>query len=80
VPPHVDRLFRFYVPRLYNQAGAVSRQQELLSDRLAADVTGPEVAAEALVAIRLLGHLLEETFWPRIGERPPPHDGTAHAA
>jgi hypothetical protein len=72
---HVYRLFRLYVPHVpsrYNQAGVVSRQQELLSDRLAADVTGLEVAAEALVAIRLLGYLLEETFWPRIGERPPP--------
>ena len=39
VPAHVYLLFRFYVPRLHAHAAAVSRQQELLADRLAADVT-----------------------------------------
>jgi Zn-dependent protease with chaperone function len=69
VPAHVYVLFRFYVPRLHAHAVAVSRRQELLADRLAADLAGADVAAQALVAIEIGGHVLERTFWPRIFER-----------
>ena len=64
VPAHVYFLFRFYVPRLHVLAAAVSRRQERLADRLAADLTGPEVAAQALMAIAIGQYLLEHTFWP----------------
>ncbi len=69
VPAHVYFLFRFYVPRLHALAAAVSRQQERLADRLAADLAGPEVAAQALMAIRVGQYLLDHTFWPRIDQR-----------
>jgi Zn-dependent protease with chaperone function len=69
VPAHVYFLFRFYVPRLDARATAISRQQELLADRLAAAVAGPEVAAQALTAIAIGQRLADETFWPRIYKR-----------
>ena len=69
VPAHVYFLFRFYVPRLRAHAAAVSRQQELIADRLAAEIAGPDVAAEALVAIEIGEYVFEETFWPDIEER-----------
>ena len=69
VPAHVYFLFRFYVPRLHILAAAVSRQQERLADRLAAALTGPEVAAQALMAIEVTQYLLDHTFWPGIDRR-----------
>ncbi len=62
VPAHVYFLFRFYVPRLHALSVAVSRQQERLADRLATEVTGPEVAAQALIAIELGRLLVAETY------------------
>jgi hypothetical protein len=69
VPAHVYWLFRHYVPRLHTHATAVSRQQELLADRLAADVTGPGIAGQTLIAIEAAHALFEERYWPRIYER-----------
>ena len=75
VPAHVYLLFRFYVPRLSAQAAAVSRHQELLSDRMAADVTGPRTAAQALVAIAVCDFVFEESYWRGVFDRVPhePH-------
>jgi len=58
-------MFRAFTRR----ASAVSRQQELLADRLAAEITTPAIAVEALVAIELLGLVLDDIFWPRIFQR-----------
>jgi Zn-dependent protease with chaperone function len=69
VPAHVYLLFRFYVPRLHALSAAVSRQQERLADQLASDVAGPEVAAQALMAIAVGQFLAAETFWPRLYKR-----------
>ncbi len=69
VPAHVYFLFRHYVPRLQAHAAAVSRQQELLADQLAADVTGPDVAGQTLMAIEIGHDLFDRRFWPRIEER-----------
>ena len=69
MPAHVYFLFRFYVPRLHALSVAVSRQQERLADRLETEVTGPEVAAQALMAIELGRLLVAETFWPRLYKR-----------
>ena len=68
-PAHVYALFRFYVPRLNRYAAEVSRQHERVADRLAADVTGAAVAAQALVAIDVGSYVFEEVFWPQIFER-----------
>jgi Zn-dependent protease with chaperone function len=78
VPAHIHLLFRLYVPRLHALSAAVSRQQERLADRLASEVTGPAVAAQALMAIAAGQLLVSEVFWPRIYERieddpNPPH-------
>ena len=69
VPAHVYLLFRFYVPRLSRRAADVSRQHERVADRLAADVAGAEVTAQALVAIEVGHYVLERTFWPRVFDR-----------
>ena len=68
-PAHVRLLFRWYVPRLHAESVAVSRQQELLADRLAAEVTGAETTAQALVAIGVGGEVLSRTFWPPLLRR-----------
>jgi hypothetical protein len=76
VPPLVYVLFRRYVPRLCQQAAAVSRQQELLADRVAADISGPEIAGQTLMAIEIVQDVLERQFWPgifdRVSEQPEP--------
>jgi Zn-dependent protease with chaperone function len=78
VPAHVYFLFRHYVPRLHAHAAAVSRQQELLADQLAADVSGREVAGQTLMAIEIGHHVFHQQFWPRIyarlAEDPDPPD------
>jgi Zn-dependent protease with chaperone function len=68
-PLYAHLLFRWYAPRLHAAAAAVSRRQELLADRLAAEVTGAPTAAQALVAIDIGGRLLDRTFWPRVFDR-----------
>jgi Zn-dependent protease with chaperone function len=68
-PAHALLLFRWYVPRLQRLATAVSRQQELLADHLAAWVTSSETTAQALVAIDIGGWLFDRTFWPGIFDR-----------
>ena len=68
-PVYAHLLFRWYVPRLQAAAAAVSRRQELLADRLAAEVTGSDTAAQALVAIEIGGHVLDRMFWPRVFDR-----------
>ena len=65
-PLFARRLFRWYVPRLNRASAAVSRGQELLADRLAADITSAELTAQALVACQIGEHALRETFWPQI--------------
>jgi Peptidase family M48 len=50
-------------------AAAVSRQQELLADQLAARVTSSATTAQALVAIEIGAHVLDRTFWPGIFDR-----------
>ena len=69
VPAHVYFLFRHYVPRLRAHAATVSRQQELLADRLAAEVSGRDVAGQTLLAIEVGHHLFKQRFWPRIYEQ-----------
>ena len=68
-PVYAHLLFRWYVPRLQLAAAAVSRRQELLADRLAAQVAGADTAAQALVAIDIGGRMLDRTFWPRVFDR-----------
>ena len=68
-PAHVYVLYRFYVPRLNRHAAAVSRQHEVIADRLAAEVAGARVTAEALVAIEIGTYVLEQTYWTRFFDR-----------
>lgn len=69
VPAHVYFLYRFYVPRLNRHAAAVSRQHEVIADRLAAEVAGAQVAAQALLAIEIGTYVLEQGYWTRFYER-----------
>ena len=69
VPAHVYALYRFYIPRLDRHAADVSRRHELIADRLAADVAGAKVAAEALLAIEIGTYVLEQTYWTQFFDR-----------
>ena len=69
VPVHVYALYRFYVPRFNRHAAAVSREHEVIADRLAAEVAGARVTAEALVAIEIGTYVLEQTYWTRFFDR-----------
>ncbi len=69
VPAHVYALYRFYVPRFNRHAAAVSREHEVIADRLAAVVAGARVTAEALVAIEIGTYVLEQTYWTRFFDR-----------
>ena len=69
VPAHVYFLYRFYVPRLNRHAAAVSRQHEVIADRLAAEVAGAYAAAQALLAIEIGTYVLEQGYWTRFYER-----------
>jgi len=68
-PAHAHLLFRWYVPRLNAQAAAVSRQQERLADRLAAELAGLDTTAEALVAMEVGAAVFERDFWPGVFKR-----------
>ena len=68
-PAHVFFLYRFYVPRLNRHAAAVSREHEVIADRLAAEVAGAHVAAQALLAIEIGTYVLEQGYWTRFYER-----------
>jgi Zn-dependent protease with chaperone function len=69
VPVHVYALYRFYVPRFTRHAAALSREHEVIADRLAAAVAGARLTAEALVAIEIGTYVLEQTYWTRFFDR-----------
>ena len=69
VPVHVYALYRFYVPRFNRHAAAVSREHEVIADRLAAAMAGARVTAEALVAIEIGTYVIEQTYWTRFFDR-----------
>jgi Zn-dependent protease with chaperone function len=55
-------LFRWYAPRLHKHSAGMSRRQELLADRCAADVAGVQTTADTLVAMEI-GAALLNRFW-----------------
>lgn len=68
-PAHVIVLFRWYAPRLRAYSTAVSRRQELLADRMVAQLAGSRVAAETLVAVGAGGTFIETAYWDEIWRR-----------
>jgi len=66
VPILVRWLLATYVPRLEMRSAALAREQEGLADRYAAGAVGSRTVADALVAVELGAHVLENEFWPAI--------------
>ncbi|MCA9050596.1 MAG: M48 family metallopeptidase, partial [Planctomycetaceae bacterium] len=58
----VLKFLQWYWPRFHARAFVLSRQNEFQADRLAAEATGPEVAAAALWRIDCSGFMLEHQF------------------
>ena len=65
-PVYVYWLIRWYVPRLNAASAEVARRHELVADRVAAEVAGSRVAADALVAFESGARFAEDTHWPTI--------------
>jgi Zn-dependent protease with chaperone function len=68
-PAHMTLLFRWFGPRLHVHATAVGRRQELLADRLSAQLAGARVTAETLVALGAAGTFVENAYWDDVGAR-----------
>ena len=68
-PAHATILLRWYGPRLQAASAAISRRQELIADRLVAQIAGPRVAAETLVAVVAGGTHLEDVYWSQVHAR-----------
>ena len=61
--------FGWYAPFFSAYSFVLARADEYVADRCAAEVTGRQTAAEALVAIQVKGHFLADKFWPQIAEQ-----------
>jgi len=62
----IRRFFVWYVPFFNAQALPVLRAHEFEADDAAADVAGKELAGASLVKVALIGHWVDETYWPRV--------------
>jgi len=60
------RFFEWYAPFFNDYSFVLARHQEYEADRAAARATGPHVAAEALVRVRIGAERLEQDFWPHV--------------
>ena len=65
-PAYVYWLISWYVPRLNAASAEVARRHELVADRVAAEVAGSRVAADALVAFESGARFADDTHWPTI--------------
>ena len=65
-PVYVYWLIRWYGPRLNAASAEVARRHELVADRVAAEVVGSRVAADALVAFESGARFADDTHWPTI--------------
>ena len=60
------RFFDWYAPYFAAYSFVLARQEEYEADRQAARVSGPRIAADALLNVSLKGRYLHETFWPSL--------------
>jgi len=60
---------RWYAPYFHAYTFTLRRSNEFDADKCAAEVSGPETAATALVATATIGRYLEEKYWPSILDR-----------
>lgn len=56
----------WYAPYFNACSFPLARQNEFEADATSAQLTSPEIAAQALTNINVLGHYLHERFWPAI--------------
>lgn len=60
--------FNWYAPYFAAYSFVLARANEYVADRCAAEVTGAQTAAEALIQTTLQGRYFETEFWPKLLE------------
>lgn len=65
----LNRFFHWYIPLFSAYSFVFIRLGEYEADRIAAQVVGQEVVAQALLHVTIKGQFLEEKFWPQIYHR-----------
>ena len=69
--------FKRFVPYFAAYSFPIARANEYEADRISADLTSAETAAETLSTVNVIGCYLNEEFWPKIFNRaedlPQPH-------
>ncbi|WP_257388386.1 M48 family metalloprotease [Tahibacter caeni] len=60
------RFFQWYVPYFHAWTFPLARANEYEADAVAARLTSPRVAAQALTSVNVGGALLQERFWPEL--------------
>lgn len=72
----IARLFRWYAPYFNAYTFVLARQNEYVADRISAEITGPQHAANALMRINIAAQFEDDVYWPSIqrmvGEQPQP--------
>lgn len=67
---HVDIIFRpflkRFVPYFVAYSFPIARANEYEADRTSAELTSPEIVAETLSTVNVIGLYLEENYWPKI--------------
>jgi len=58
------KFFQWYAPYFKAYTFVLARANEYEADRWSAQLTGPEIAAQALCHVQVHSRLLEESFWP----------------
>jgi Zn-dependent protease with chaperone function len=59
----------WYSPYFGAYSMVLARRHEFEADRLAAAVVGPDIMADALIALRLRGRALQSDYWERLDRR-----------
>ncbi len=62
----VSKFLDWYWPRFHARAFVLSRQNEFMADRIAAEATSSDFAAAALWRIDCTGQMLETEFWKNL--------------
>jgi len=62
----IKKFANWFVPKFEVHSLALCRQQELAADRIAADICGPAIAANALITTEIKGGILDKEYWPSL--------------
>jgi Zn-dependent protease with chaperone function len=62
----IRAFLRWYIPYFNACSFPFARQNEFEADASAVQLTSPAAAAQALTAVEVMGHYLQERYWPKI--------------